>query len=122
MACGGEEQTMAEYPRARSTGLIVLMGLWIVAGLVGRSHAQEKSPIPEYTGDRVYVAPDVPGSYQTLSQAIKELERSSPQTYFVVVVRYAGQGPDAATRYVEDLYDTWRTQAQAKGLKLDPER
>jgi len=113
---------MTEDPRARLRGLIVLVGLWIVAGLAGRSQAQEKSPIPEYTGDRVYVARDVPGSYQILSQAIKELERSSPQTYFVVVIRSAGQEADAATRYVEDLYDTWRTQAQAKGLKLDPER
>ena len=113
---------MTEDPRARRMGLTLLMGLWIVACLAGRSHAQEKSPIPEYTGDRVYVAKDVPGSYQSLSQAIKELERSSPQTYFVVVIRSAGQGADAATKYVEDLYDTWRNQAQAKGLKLDPER
>ena len=65
---------------------------------------------------------DVPGSYQSLKETIKQLERSSPQSYFVVVVRSAGPGPDSATRYVDELSDTWSKQARAKGLKLDPER
>ncbi|MGD0043167.1 MAG: TPM domain-containing protein, partial [Isosphaeraceae bacterium] len=73
------------------------------------------------TGDRVYIK-DVPGSYQSLKETIKQLERSSPQSYFVVVVRSAGPGPDSATRYVDELSDTWSKQARAKGLKLDPER
>jgi len=85
------------------------------------SATSERTPIPEYTGDRVYIM-DVPGSYQSLKETIKQLERSSPQSYLVVVVRSAGPGPDSATRYVDELSDTWSKQARAKGLKLDPER
>ena len=101
--------------------LILFTELVLLAGSTGQAAAQERTPIPEYTGDRVYIK-DVPGSYQSLKETIKQLERSSPQSYFVVVVRSAGPGPDSATRYVEELSDTWSKQARAKGLKLDPER
>jgi len=101
--------------------LILFTELVLLTGSTGQAAAQERTPIPEYTGDRVYIK-DVPGSYQSLKETIKQLERSSPQSYFVVVVRSAGPGPDSATRYVEELSDTWSKQARAKGLKLDPER
>ena len=101
--------------------LILFTELVLLAGSTGQAAAQERTPIPEYTGDRVYIK-DVPGSYQSLKETIKQLERSSPQSYFVVVVRSAGPGPDSATRYVDELSDTWSKQARAKGLKLDPER
>ena len=101
--------------------LILFTELVLLAGSAGQAAAQERTPIPEYTGDRVYIK-DVPGSYQSLKETIKQLERSSPQSYFVVVVRSAGPGPDSATRYVDELSDTWSKQARAKGLKLDPER
>ena len=101
--------------------LILFTELVLLAGSTGQAVAQERTPIPEYTGDRVYIK-DVPGSYRSLNETIKQLERSSPQSYFVVVVRSAGPGPDSATRYVEELSDTWSKQARVKGLKLDPER
>jgi septation ring formation regulator EzrA len=83
--------------------------------------AQDPTPIPEYTGERVYVR-DVPDLYAGLNATIRELERSSPQSYFVVVVRSAGPGDAAATDYVQEVYRTWRDQAKARSLKLDPER
>ncbi|MGB0067208.1 MAG: TPM domain-containing protein, partial [Isosphaeraceae bacterium] len=101
--------------------LILVTELVLLAGSTGQAAAQERTPIPEYTGDRVYIK-DEPGSYQSLNETIKQLERSSPQSYFVVVVRSAGLGPDSATRYVDELSDRWSKQARAKGLKLDPER
>jgi hypothetical protein len=101
--------------------LLLFTELVLLAGSTGQAAAQERTPIPEYTGDRVYIK-DVPGSYQSLKETIKQLERSSPQSYFVVVVRSAGPGPDSAARYVEELSDTWSKQARAKGLKLDPQR
>jgi len=101
--------------------LILFTELVLLAGSTGQAIAQERTPIPEYTGDRVYIK-DVPGSYQSLNETIKQLERSSPQSYFVVVVRSVDPGPDSATRYVDELSDTWSKQARAKGLKLDPER
>jgi hypothetical protein len=107
--------------RGLHAGLVLFTALGTVAGGAGRTTAQERTPIPAYTGERVYLN-DVPGAYATVNKAIKELERSSPQTYFVVVIRSAGGRAEAATKYVDELYDTWRSQAQSRGLKLDPER
>ncbi len=90
-------------------------------GAAGMAWGAEKTPVPEYTGDRLYVA-GVDGDYGAVARAIKELERSSPQTYFAIVVRSAGEGPDAAGRYLDELVRAWRGQAEAKGLKLDPDR
>jgi len=112
---------MMADPRGRILVLTLFTELVLLAGSTNQAAAQERTPIPEYTGDRVYIE-DVPGSYQSLNETIKQLERSSPQSYFVVVVRSAGAGPDSAARYVEELSDTWSKQARAKALKLDPER
>src|SRR5271157_926917 len=112
---------MMADPRGRVLVLILFTELALFAGSAGPAAAQERTPFPEYTGDRVYTV-NVPGSYQSLKETIKQLERSSPQSYFVVVVRSAGPGPDSATRYIDELSDTWSKQARAKGLKLDPER
>lgn len=108
---------------ARGRSLLVLVfavSLGLLA-LAGHVFAQEKTPFPEYNGERVYTA-GVSGSFESLNQTIKELERSSPQSYFVVLIRSAGSGDNAVARYADDLYDAWKAQAQAKGLKLDPER
>jgi len=98
--------------------------VYIVAGwlgvLSGAGLAAERTPIPEYTGERVYVK-DVPDTFQSLSRAIKELERQSPQSYFVVAIRSVGPGGDAP-RYADDVFNTWREQAQARKLAFDPER
>src|SRR4051812_14700074 len=107
--------------RIRSWGRILLAVSSILAALCPAAWAQEKTPIPEYTGERVYVK-DVPGDFGRLNQSIKELERSSPQSYFVVLVRSAGSGEDAATSYVDEVYRTWQAQAKARSLRLDPER
>jgi hypothetical protein len=95
---------------------------WILLLLaVAPAGAQEATPFPPYTGDRVYVR-DVPDQYQALGALIKKLERSSPQSYFVVVVKSAGTGDQAAARYVDGLHDAWQSEARRKGLKLDPDR
>src|SRR5208337_1018490 len=62
--------------------LILFTELVLLAGSTGQDVAQERTTIPEYTGDRVYIK-DVPGSFQSLNETIKQLERSSPQSYFV---------------------------------------
>ena len=79
--------------RGRILVLTLFTELALLAGSTGEVAAQERTPFPEYTGDRLYVK-DVPDSYQSLKETIKQLERSSPQSYFVVVVRSAGTGPD----------------------------
>jgi hypothetical protein len=107
--------------RAQKLGLLLIVFSGVALGRSGLASAQEITAIPEYTGDRVYVN-DVPDQYQSLVPAIKQLERGSPQTYFVVVIRSAGRGPDSAHNYLGRLRDAWSKEAQTKGLKLDPQR
>ena len=107
--------------RARTLCLFLVAFSGVALGRGSLASAQEITPIPEYTGDRVYVQ-DVPDQYQSLIPAIKQLERGSPQTYFVVVIRSAGRGPESARNYLQRLRDAWNKDAQSKGLKLDPER
>ncbi|MBV8487155.1 MAG: TPM domain-containing protein, partial [Planctomycetaceae bacterium] len=107
--------------RARTLSLLLVAFSGVTLARGGLASAQEITAVPEYTGDRVYVR-DVPDQYQSLIPAIKQLERASPQTYFAVVIRSAGQGPNSARNYLHRLWDVWSRQAQSKGLILDPGR
>jgi len=97
----------------------------VIAGLVlsigSAARAQEKTPFPAFAGQRVYVA-GVPDRYDDLAGQIKRLERSSPQTYYVVVVESTGPGGSATKDYADELFETWRSQASRRGLSFDPER
>jgi hypothetical protein len=86
--------------------------------------AQEKPPIPEFDGKRVYLGPGIPENYRGVADQITRLEKAGTPTYYVVVLRSSGPKTDpTATRdYTTSLYDTWRDQAAARGLRLDPER
>jgi hypothetical protein len=81
----------------------------------------ERTPYPAFTGERVYTA-GVPDRFEGLTDQIKRLEKSSPQTYYVAVVKSFGERSSAATDYVDGLYRVWRSEASRRGLKLDPER
>ncbi len=59
--------------KGRTFVLIIFTELVFLVRLIGPAMAQERTPFPEYTGDRVYTV-DVPGSYQSLKDTIKELE------------------------------------------------
>ena len=85
------------------------------------TRAQEKTPIPSFTGERVIVR-DVPDRYGVLADQITRLEKSSPQSYYVVVVKSTGQGSSATRDYADELYDTWRRQGANRGRSFDPER
>jgi hypothetical protein len=111
---------MAAVNSVRPFIAVVWITLWLL-GLDSEVRAQVKTPFPDFTGKRVYVA-EVPDRYGAIADQITRLERSSPQTYYVVVVRSAGEGRAAARNYVEALYDTWRRQAAAHSRPLDPER
>ncbi len=107
---------------ARVIRLITLAAAPIaIVAIQGAASAQEATPLPAYTGDRVYVK-DVPNHYESVAKTIKDLERQSPQSYFVVVVKSSGAGPNATRDYLDRLYDAWRAEAETKDLKLDPER
>jgi uncharacterized membrane protein YgcG len=100
--------------------LVAIAAVAFSLGVAAR--AQVKASFPPLTGKRVYVEKGVPDSFEGLESQIAKLERSSPQTYYVVVVRSSGTGPKATTEYVEELRDTWRTQASQRGRSFDPER
>jgi len=97
----------------------------VIAGLVlsmgSAALAQEKTPFPPLSDQRVYVA-GVPDRYDGLAGQIKRLERSSPQTYYVVVVKSTGRGQSATFQYAEDLFDAWQSQASKRGRSFDAER
>ena len=94
-------------------GLVFLIGI--------SASAQEKTPIPSFTGERVIVA-DVPDRYRVLSDQISQLEKLSPQSYYVVVVKSTGTGPEATLLYADELVDDWKRQGARRGQSFDPQR
>jgi hypothetical protein len=97
--------------------LIVAATAWVATV----AQAAERTPYPRFTGERVYVA-GVSDRFDGLTDQIKPLEKSSPQTYYVAVVRSFGDGQHAAQHYVDELFRIWRSEASPRGLKLDPDR
>jgi uncharacterized membrane protein YgcG len=97
------------------------LGLQLWHGAEARG--QDRTPIPEFTGKRVYISgiPN-PDRYAGLAEEIVRLERTSPQTYYVVVIPSSGRGASATRDYVDAVYETWREQAATRGLSLDPRR
>jgi hypothetical protein len=97
----------------------------LVAGLIFSigisASAQQKTPVPSFNGERVIVA-DVPDRYGVLADQIKRLEKSSPQSYYVVVVKSTGTGPSATRLYADELLDTWQRQKSKRGQSFDPDR
>jgi len=89
--------------------------------MVTAARGAERTPYPAFSGDRVYVA-GVPDRFDGLSDLIKRLEKTSPQTYYVAVVKSFGDGEHAAQHYVDELFRIWRSEAARRGLKLDPDR
>jgi hypothetical protein len=128
-AAGTEGHFLAA--EARSGGVMMMTTLLhlrrtaAVAGLVlflgSAVHAQEKIPFPSLSDKRVYVV-DVPDRYQGLAEQINRLERTSPQTYYVVVMKSTGAGGSATREYAEQLFDRWRTEAARSRRAFDADR
>ena len=96
----------------------------LIAGVVlsiGSGARAQESPtsFPPLTEQRVYVI-GVPDRYQELADQIKRLERSSPQSYYVVVVKSTGRGENATSRYARELFDDWRSQSSAAADRSTP--
>jgi hypothetical protein len=92
-----------------------------VVAFCAAGRAQEQSPLPRFTGERVIVV-GVPDRYQALNDQIARLEKSSPQSYYVVVIKSAGQGRSATRDYADELAAAWRSQGSKGGRLFDPER
>ena len=98
-----------------------VLGFVLVLMAGAPSSGQERSPFPPFTGARVYTV-GVADSFGNLDPLIRKLEKASPQTYYVVVVKSFGKGSNASVEYVDELYGTWRRQADQKRLALDDAR
>lgn len=107
--------TIATHP-----GTFLALTFALVGVEAARARAEEATSPPRFTGERVYVA-DVPDRYGPVKEAIGELESRSPRTYYVAVVKSSGEGTRATRDYAERLRDGWRAEAEASGLKFDPE-
>ena len=83
--------------------------------------AQEKTPLPPFTGERVIVK-GVDDRFQDARTHIARLEKSSPQTYYVVVVKSTGRGASATAKYIDELRDSWLGQKDKNGQSFDPDR
>ena len=93
-------------------------------GWISQASAQrpsDPSPIPEYTGERVYQT-QVDGDYDSLRPDIARLEKESSQTYYVVVVRSTGSGKKATRAYLEQMIERWESQAARRKIAFDPKR
>lgn len=98
-----------------------ILPLLLCCAFVSPAIAQEKTPIPTFTGESLYVA-GVPNTFEPLRDEIHRLEQSSPQAYYVAVVNSSGPGKDATKYYADQLYKDWLEQASRKGPRLDPDR
>jgi uncharacterized membrane protein YgcG len=99
--------TMSRFMRLATVAML--------AGATTMGRAAERTPYPAFTGERVYTS-GVPDRFDALGEHITRLEKSSPQTYYVAVVKSFGDGPDSALDYVRGLYRVWRSEASRRGL------
>src|SRR5262245_61181366 len=105
--------------RGTALALALLVSLVGVGGYPPRAVAQAgRSPIPEFTGARVYVS-GVPDEFDPVRETISRIEGSSPQTYYVVVVRSTGPDKKSVRPYLERMIDQWETQARRGKHALD---
>ena len=112
-------------PSTRRGGVprVLLRGAWWSLALMtaigsSASLAQVTAPIPPLSEDRVY-AVGVPDEYGALRDEIARLERESPQTYRVVVLRSAGSGRRAIRDYLDALVERWEEQARRGPATFD---
>ncbi|HUG90918.1 MAG TPA: TPM domain-containing protein, partial [Planctomycetaceae bacterium] len=95
--------------------------LVLLAVALAQVDGRPATPFPAFTGERVYVA-GVPDVYDPVRRAVTDAERSSRQTYYVVVVATTGEGESATRDYADRLYQAWLQQANGNRLEFDTDR
>jgi uncharacterized membrane protein YgcG len=94
----------------------------LVVALSGSVVAAPATPFPAFDGSRVVVAGVADLYTEILEVEISRLERASPQTYYVVVVKTSGRGDWATRDYTDQLWGRWRAEALPEKRALDPQR
>ncbi len=95
--------------------------LFVALGLMG-SHPAAAQGYPRFTGKRIYLSGVPDTGYSRVQRTIAEVERTAPETYYLVVTRSTGSGSWATRDYTDALYQRWRSDARSRGLRLDPDR
>ena len=106
--------SILRFGRAAISGTLILLTCLT-------AQAQQRTPIPPFTGERVIVV-GVPDQYASLAPQIARLEKTSPQTYYVVIVNSTGTGQSATRDFADELVETWRQPRSKRGRSFDPER
>ncbi len=96
-----------------------LLGLW---STVGTAWAQQRSGVPDLREDQHVYVVGVPDDYAPLREDIARLESTSPQTYYVVVVKSTGTGARAPREYLNALTSKWEAQAREAKRPFDERR
>src|SRR5262249_7334741 len=99
--------------------------LWVLVVLCGWTSSaisQTRPPIPSFDRDQHVYVVDVPDQFGPLRDDITRLERTSPQTYYVVVVRSTGPGRSATRDYLDSLVEQWKSQARRQNATFDTKR
>src|SRR5262245_49173131 len=98
-------------------GLVLLLATAMTSAAV----AQSTAPLPDLSNQRVYVI-ETKDEYDPLRQEIATLERDSPQTYYVVILKSAGSGKRATRDYLNALVEKWEAQAKQGRGRFDTKR
>ena len=85
-------------------------------------HTAAQCPMPPFTGQRVSISGPDTAKWQPLERFIRDVEKQSPQTYFVVVVQTSGKGSQATVAYTDRLQAEWILQATKQGVTFDSQR
>lgn len=87
----------------------------LLSPLLSPLWGQRPATLPKFTGAKVILEVGLQGDYGVVEEAIQTIEKTSQQTYWVVVVRNAGPGAWGASDYANNLAKQWTN-------KIDTER
>lgn len=105
----------------RTLAVVWLAGLLGMFGLTSRAQSVHKTPLPEFTGQRLTVS-EVPDRYPDVAKKIEQVEKATGASFYVVVIRTSGRGENSTRTYVDDLFRAWSRNPAGRSAKFDPER
>ena len=66
------------------------------------------TPLPPFTGDKVIQISGIEGNFESVIGTIADVEKTSQQSYWVVIIRSAGPGNWATRDYANQLAQKWK--------------
>jgi len=94
-------------PNAVFPALFALCALLIADPNPAQAQARS-TPLPAFTGDKVIQLSGIKDNFESVISTIAEVEKSSQQSYWVVIIRSAGPGNWATRDYANNLAVKWK--------------